>query len=172
MENKIVDIILDDDRVISVELYPDKAPKTVENFLKLVEKNYYDGVVFHRIIDKFMIQTGGYKIVGNTLMEADDAEPIYGEFAANGFEQNDLKHKVGVISMARTSDPNSASGQFFLCAANCSHLNGQYAAFGMAIDETSIMNILDISHVDTCHIGGYFTDFPQTPISVKTIKVR
>ena len=134
MENPIIVITLEDERKITLELYPDIAPISVENFLKLVDDKYFDGVVFHRIIEGFMIQTGGYKIEDNTLTELPETKAIKGEFASNGFEQNTLKHELGVISMARTGVKDSATSQFFICAATCPWLDGEYAAFGKVID--------------------------------------
>ena len=148
MNNPQIKIILKDGREINAELYPEVAPITVANFLKLIDERYFDGVIFHRVIDRFMIQTGGYYIEGNTLMEKEGAKTIKGEFASNGVE-NTLKHKIGVLSMARTNDPNSASGQFFICSASCAHLDGAYAAFGKVVDELSLATVLDISHVET-----------------------
>ena len=169
--NPKVTIVLEDGREINCELYPEIAPISVKNFLSLVEKNFYDGVIFHRVIDRFMIQTGGYYIENNTLLDKLGCEPIYGEFASNGFENN-LKHKIGVLSMARTNDPNSASSQFFICSASCAHLDGQYAAFGKVLDEESLANVLDISHVETTNIGYGFSDFPVEPVIIKTILVK
>jgi len=165
---RVFRILLEDGRTINIEVYPEVAPKTVENFIKLVDSNYYEGVVFHRVIDKFMIQTGGYYIDGNVLCEKESNETIVGEFASNGFENN-IKHKLGVVSMARTNDPNSASGQFFICSASCPWLDGNYAAFAKVIDDESIRTVLDISHVQTTNIGGGFTDFPVEPITIKSI---
>lgn len=117
-----------------------------------------------------MIQTGHYYIKNNTLCEKEECESIIGEFEKNGITNN-LKHKVGVISMARTNEPNSASDQFFICTANCSHLDSMYAAFGKVIDETSLMHVLDISHVETVNVGYGFSDFPINPIVIKTIEI-
>lgn len=169
MNKVLIEIILLDGRTIKAELYPDVAPKTVENFIKLVKEKYYDGVIFHRVIDHFMIQTGGYYITENTLNDK-ETESIFGEFTANGF-QNDLKHKIGVLSMARTSDPNSASGQFFICSASCPHLDGQYAAFGKVVSDLDVRVVLDISQVETTNIGYGFSDFPVEPITIKTINL-
>lgn len=168
MENPQIKIILEDGREINAELYPEVAPITVANFLQLIDERYFDGVIFHRVINRFMIQTGGYYIEGNTLIDKSDAKTIKGEFASNGVENN-LKHKLGVLSMARTNDPNSASGQFFICSASCSHLDGSYAAFGKVTDELSIATVLDISHAPTTNIGYGFADFPIDPIVIKTI---
>ena len=101
-------------------------------------------------------------------MDKEGANTIKGEFASNGVENN-LKHKLGVLSMARTNDPNSASGQFFICSASAPHLDGSYAAFGKVTDELSIATVLDISHVQTTNIGYGFADFPAQPIVIKTI---
>lgn len=166
-----VKIILDDEREIKLELYEDIAPISVNNFLKLVKEKYYDGVIFHRVIDKFMIQTGGYILDQNRLIEKEKTPSIKGEFKSNGIENN-LKHKYGVISMARTMDKNSASSQFFICASNCSHLDGEYAAFGKTIDDASLATVLDISHVETINIGAGFNDFPKKPIRIKTIVIE
>ena len=113
----LIDVL--DFGAIEVELLKEYAPKTVENFVKLVEDNYFENSSFHRIIKGFMIQGG----IGKTK-----ADPIFGEFSSNGFK-NDLKHTKGVISMARTNDPNSASSQFFIMHEDSPHLDGAYAAF-------------------------------------------
>lgn len=165
-----IQILLNTEDVINLELYRDVAPKSVDNFIKLVNENYYDNTVFHRIIDGFMIQTGGYKIENNTLLELGNANTIEGEFASNGFN-NPLKHELGVISMARTSDPNSASSQFFICAGTANWLDGEYAAFGKTIDEASNEVILKVAAVKTMNIGGGFSDFPTLDINVVSIKV-
>lgn len=169
MENPIIIITLDEDRQITLELYPEIAPISVANFLKLVDEKYYDGVCFHRIIEGFMIQTGGYYIDDMTLCDKPTTTPIKGEFASNGVENN-LKHELGVISMARTSDPNSATGQFFICSATTPHLDGSYAAFGKTVDDASNQVVLDISKVETGNIGYGFTDFPLVPVIIKSIR--
>jgi peptidyl-prolyl cis-trans isomerase B (cyclophilin B) len=110
---------------IDVELYPEAAPRTVENFLRLVDEGFYDGLIFHRVIPGFMIQGGDPE--GNGT--GGSAQTIPGEFSSNGFV-NALAHDRGVLSMARTSDPNSASSQFFIMVAKAPHLDGLYAAFG------------------------------------------
>lgn len=165
----IIVITLKDDRQIKVELYPDVAPITVANFLKLVDQEFYDGVCFHRVIPGFMIQTGGYYLDEYTLNEKPEVESIKGEFSSNGVE-NDLLHTLGVISMARTSIKDSASSQFFICSADVPHLDGEYAAFGKVIDEESLKVVLEISAVPTMNIGYGFTDFPQFPVEIKTIR--
>ena len=113
---------------IVLRLRPDVAPKSVANFQKLVKNGHYEGKIFHRVIQEFMIQGGGYDGT-NTLHKADT---VQGEFKSNGV-QNDLLHVRGVISMARTDDPDSASNQFFICDATSEHLNGKYAAFGYVL---------------------------------------
>ncbi len=112
--------------IMKGELYPEKAPKTVENFVKLVKDGFYDGLIFHRCIPGFMIQGGCPEGSG---MGGPGWE-IEGEFAANGHPENDIKHEKGVLSMARAMDPNSAGSQFFIMVAKAPHLDGQYAAFG------------------------------------------
>lgn len=169
MKNPIIVITLEDDRQIKLELYPEIAPITVENFLKLVDEKYFDGVCFHRVIYNFMIQTGGYYLDGYTLSEKEEVPSIKGEFEKNGVE-NDLLHTLGVISMARSNDMNSASSQFFICSADAPHLDGSYAAFGKTIDEESNNVVLEISETPTINIGYGFSDFPQFPIVIKTIR--
>lgn len=167
-----VQIVLTTNEKINLELYEDIAPKSVENFVKLAKKGYYNGTIFHRVIKDFMIQTGGYYVNDEgTLYELDETEAIYGEFASNGFEQKGLKHELGVISMARTSDPNSATSQFFLCSATCTWLDGEYAAFGKTTDEASNDVILRISNVETYAPHYAFQNFPIDLIVVKEIKI-
>lgn len=122
----IVRIEMENGDVIRAELYPEIAPKTVENFIKLVKESFFDGTIFHRVIPGFMVQ-GGDGINGK------QADSIVGEFTSNGFENN-LKHERGVLSMARTMVPNSASSQFFIMVENSPHLDGDYAAFGKVIE--------------------------------------
>ena len=165
-----IEITLTNSKKIRLELDTQYAPKTVEHFVNLVKQNYFDGTIFHRIIENFMIQTGGYKVEENTLMEMPPVESIQGEFASNGFN-NELSHDLGVISMARTSDKNSATSQFFICAATCPWLDGEYAAFGKTIDEESKQVVLEVSKVETGNLGGGFTDFPYDLIGVETIRL-
>ncbi len=139
---------------ITVELRPDKAPKTVENFISLVRDGFYDGLIFHRVIKGFMIQGGG--------MTPDFTEKrcksIRGEFIANGFMGNDLKHKRGTLSMARTNVPDSASSQFFIMHEDAPHLDAQYAAFGQVVEG---MDVVD--KIAGCKTGryGYYSDVPR-----------
>lgn len=130
---KTFTITMDNGDVIKGELYPDKAPKTVENFEKLANEGFYDGLNFHRVIPGFMIQSGDP--AGNGT--GGPGYSIPGEFKANGFAQNDLKHTRGVLSMARAQDPNSAGSQFFIMHKNAPHLDGSYAAFGRVTDGMS-----------------------------------
>ena len=149
---------------ITLELYPDKAPETVRNFLSLVESGFYNGLIFHRVIRGFMIQGGGMtKEFGEK-----PADSIRGEFIANGFMANDIKHKRGVISMARTSDPDSASSQFFIMHDDAPHLDAQYAAFGKVTDG---MDVVDkIANVRTGRYGWY-SDVPRTPIVITEAEI-
>jgi peptidyl-prolyl cis-trans isomerase B (cyclophilin B) len=128
MQNPIVTIEMATGKKIEVELFPQTAPNTVKNFISLVSKGYYNGTIFHRVIPGFMIQGGDPTGTGT----GGPGYGIFGEFASNRFP-NDLKHKRGVISMARSGQPNSAGSQFFLMVADSTHLDGQYAAFGNVI---------------------------------------
>ena len=144
-----------DGGVMKAELYPNIAPITVANFLKLVEEKFFDGLIFHRVISGFMIQGGGY----DADMNHKEADSIKGEFAANGVT-NDLKHTRGVLSMARTSFPNSASSQFFIMHADAPHLDGQYAAFGKL---TEGFDVLD-------RIANVKTNFADSPLDAQVIE--
>ncbi len=128
-KNPIVTIEMDCGDTIRLELYPDIAPNTVKNFMSLVQKGFYNGLIFHRVIPGFMIQGGDPN--GNGM--GGPGYGIKGEFSGNGFN-NSLKHERGVISMARSGNPNSAGSQFFIMVANSTHLDGQYAAFGKVIE--------------------------------------
>ncbi len=169
--NPIIIITLTDGRTINIELYPEVAPKSVANFLKLVEAKHYDGVIFHRVIENFMIQTGQYYIDGNFIKDKPETDPIKGEFTENGFK-NDLLHELGVISMARTNDPNSATSQFFICSASSPHLDGKYAAFGKTIDESSNEVVLDISKTAIGYLGPGFEHFPVNPVTIASIRIK
>lgn len=122
-------ITMENGDTMSAELYPEIAPKTVENFVKLVNEKFYDGLIFHRVISGFMIQGGDPQGTGM----GGPGYSIVGEFSSNGFP-NDLKHTRGVLSMARAMDPNSAGSQFFIMHQDAPHLDGQYAAFGKLTD--------------------------------------
>lgn len=130
MLHPIAKLVLSDGQEILLELYPEKAPQTVANFIYLANQGFYDGLIFHRIIDGFMVQGGDPEGTGR----GGPGYCIEGEFALNNHPENDITHAVGVISMARRSYPyNSAGSQFFICVADCSGLDGQYAAFGKVI---------------------------------------
>lgn len=161
--NKIA-IELMDGRVMRAELDEKSAPITVANFLKLVDENFFAGLIFHRVIKNFMIQGGGMY----QNLEEKHTSAIKGEFIQNGVN-NPIKHNVGTLSMARTMDPNSASSQFFICVAPCAYLDGQYAAFGKLCDEESEKIAIDISSVQTTSFRWY-DDVPLQPIVIKTIK--
>ena len=133
--NPIVTITMEDDSEIKLELYPDIAPNTVNNFISLIQEEYYDGVIFHRVIPGFMVQGGDPD--GNGT--GGPGYSIEGEFSSNGFENN-LKHERGVISMARTMDPNSAGSQFFIMVDDAPHLDGEYAAFGKVLEGMEIVD--------------------------------
>lgn len=126
---KIVRIEMENGDVMRAELYPETAPETVKNFIELVEKGFYDGTIFHRVIPGFMIQGGDPDGTG----AGGPGYGIKGEFAANGIENN-LKHDRGVLSMARSTHPDSAGSQFFIMVAKSPHLDGQYAAFGKVVE--------------------------------------
>lgn len=158
MKNDII-ITMQSGDVITAELYPATAPLTVANFLKLVEEKFFDGMIFHRVISGFMIQGGGYTADGDQK----EAESIKGEFAANGVA-NDLKHTRGVLSMARTSFPNSASSQFFIMHQDAPHLDGQYAAFGKV--KSGIEVVDKIAETKT-----NFMDQPVEPQVIASIRV-
>jgi len=133
--NPVLTFELKNGKQIKVELYPDIAPNTVKNFVSLVQKGYYDGLIFHRVIKGFMIQGGCPD--GNGM--GGPGYSIKGEFNINGF-QNDLKHSRGVISMARSMNPNSGGSQFFLMHKDSPHLDGQYAGFGMIVEGIEVVD--------------------------------
>ena len=159
MESKKIKIIMENGKEIIAELYPEVAPKTVENFMKLVQEHFYDGIIFHRVIKGFMIQGGDPTGTGMSGSK----EKIVGEFSANGF-QNELKHERGVLSMARTMDPDSASSQFFIMHQDAPHLDGQYAAFGQVIEG---MDVVD----EIAEIATDFRDKPIVDQRIKTIEI-
>lgn len=158
-----IKIILEDGREMNAALDEKAAPLTVANFEKLIDKDFFAGLIFHRVIPGFMIQGGGM----DEKMKQKKADTVKGEFASNGV-RNPIKHEVGVLSMARTMVKDSASSQFFICVADCSYLDGEYAAFGKLSDEQSIQVAKDISLVKTGSVG-YYDDVPVKPIKIKTI---
>lgn len=164
MNNPKIKIVVKDFGTMTAELYPEKAPKTVENFLGLVKSGFYSGLIFHRVISGFMIQGGGYdEGFGET-----NAPAINGEFASNGFPQNDLKHTRGVLSMARTNNPNSASSQFFIMHQNAPYLDRQYAGFGAIIEGIEVVD--KIAAVPTGRMG-WFDDVPRVPVVIEKMEV-
>lgn len=145
------------------ELYPEVAPITVENFMGLVRTKFFDGLIFHRVIPGFMIQGGGF----DTNFDQKEARSIKGEFRANGIK-NDLKHERGVLSMARTSAPNSASSQFFIMHARAPHLDGQYAAFGKVYEGLEVID--KIANVPTTVKMWMYQDCPRKDVVITTIE--
>ena len=160
MSNPIVTIEMEDGGVMKAELYPEIAPNTVNNFISLVKKGFYDGVIFHRVIPGFMIQGGDPKGVGI----GGPGYCIRGEFTSNGFK-NDLKHSRGVLSMARTMAPNSAGSQFFIMHEDSPHLDGQYAAFGKVIEGIEVVDKL-------CSVRTDYNDKPRIPQVMKKVTVE
>ena len=164
MANPIIKITVKDIGSMTAELYPEKAPKTVENFINLAKSGFYEGLIFHRVIKNFMIQGGGF----TQDMEQKKAPAIMGEFASNGFVQNDLKHTRGVLSMARTQDPDSASSQFFVMHKDAPHLDGQYAGFGMVVEGIDVVD--KIANVQTCS-RGWYDDVPRIPVVIEKVEL-
>jgi len=160
MANPIVRITMDSGKVIRLELYPETAPITVENFLDLVKKGFYNGLTFHRIISGFMIQGGDPD--GNGM--GGPGYSIKGEFKSNGVD-NPLKHEKGVISMARSMDPNSAGSQFFIMHEAAPHLDGQYAAFGKVIEGLDVVD--ELASVETG-----FQDAPVEKVIMEKVEVE
>lgn len=154
------EITMEDGGVITVGLCGDYAPETVDNFISLAENGFYDGLTFHRVISGFMIQGGDP--LGNGTGGSD--KNIKGEFASNGFDKNTITHARGVISMARASDPDSASSQFFIMHQNNDYLDGDYAAFGFVT--SGIEEVDKIAEVETDS-----SDKPTTPVVIKSVKI-
>ena len=160
MQNPIVTFTMADGSVMKAELYPEIAPNSVNNFISLVKKGFYDGLTFHRVIPGFMIQGG----CPNGTGMGGPGYSIRGEFAHNGFA-NDLKHTPGVLSMARAMNPNSAGSQVFIMHKTSPHLDGEYAAFGKVIEGLDVVDA----------IAGVRTDFrdkPLSPVVMKTVTVE
>lgn len=158
-QNPIVTIEMEGGSLIKAELYPEIAPNTVNNFIDLIQKGYYDGLIFHRVIRGFMIQGGCPEKTGM----GGPGYGIKGEFLANGFD-NQMKHDKGVLSMARTAAPNSAGSQFFIMHEHSPHLDGQYAAFGKVIEGLDVVD----------EIAGQYTDRmdrPEADQIMKTVTV-
>lgn len=155
MSNPVVTITMENGDVMKAELYPEVAPNTVNNFISLVKKGFYDGLIFHRVISGFMIQGGCPDGTGT----GGPGYRIKGEFSQNGFS-NDLKHKPGVLSMARSMSPDSAGSQFFIMHKAAPHLDGAYAAFGQIIEG---MDIVD-------KIADVRTDYSDRPMKEQKIR--
>lgn len=160
MPNPIVTIEMENQDIIKIELYPDIAPNTVNNFISLVKNNFYDGIIFHRVIEGFVIQGGCPYGTGT----GGPGYRIKGEFTANNFK-NDLKHTPGVISMARSYHPDSAGSQFFIMHEASPHLDGHYAAFGKVIEGLDVVD--KIAKVETDH-----NDRPIQPQVMKRVTVE
>ena len=156
--NPKVKITMESGDVMTAELYPEIAPVSVENFLKLIDDGYYNGLTFHRVISGFMLQGGCPKGDGT----GGPGWQIKGEFSKNGITNN-LKHTKGILSMARSMDPNSAGSQFFIMHKASPHLDGSYAAFGKVVEGEDIID--KIAYVETD-----YSDRPKTPVVIKTIE--
>ncbi len=159
-KNPIVTITMENDKEIKIELYPDVAPNTVKNFISLVNKGFYNGLIFHRVIKNFMIQGGDPEGIGI----GGPGYSIPGEFLSNGFK-NDLKHTAGVISMARSQMPDSAGSQFFIMHRDSPHLDGQYAAFGKVTEGIEVVNEIAETATD-------YSDKPLEPQVMKSVTVE
>lgn len=159
-KNPVVTITMENGSQIKAELYPEKAPNSVRNFISLVKKGYYNGIIFHRVIRGFMIQGGCPQGAGT----GGPGYSIKGEFAMNGFD-NDLVHTEGVLSMARAMDPNSAGSQFFIMHKKSPHLDRQYAAFGKVIE--GLEEVDKIANVETNHM-----DRPTEEQKMKEVTVE
>ena len=160
MSNPIVTITMANGDIMKAELYPDVAPNTVNNFISLVKKGFYDGLVFHRVIRGFMIQGGCPQGTGM----GGPGYSIKGEFSYNGFA-NDLKHTPGVLSMARAMNPNSAGSQFFIMHETSPHLDGQYPAFGKVTEGMDVVNKIAETTTD-------YSDRPLEPQMIKSMTVE
>ena len=159
-QNPIVTITMANGDVMKAELYPEIAPNTVNNFISLVNKGYYNGLIFHRVIAGFMIQGGCPD--GNGM--GGPGYSIRGEFSQNGFK-NTLKHTEGVLSMARAMNPNSAGSQFFIMHKNSPHLDGQYAAFGKLVEGLAVVDKI-------AQVGTDWSDRPMVPQIIDTMTVE
>ena len=160
MSNPIVTFTMKDGSVMKAELYPEIAPNSVNNFISLVKKGFYNGLTFHRVIPGFMIQGG----CPNGTGMGGPGYSIRGEFAHNGFA-NDLKHTPGVLSMARAMNPNSAGSQFFIMHKTSPHLDGEYAAFGKVTEGLEVVDTIANVRTD-------FRDKPLSPVVMETVTVE
>ena len=160
MKNPIVTITMENGKVMKAELYPEVAPNTVNNFISLINKKFYDGIIFHRVIPGFMIQGGCPEGTGM----GGPGYSIKGEFSRNGFK-NELKHSRGVLSMARTMIPDSAGSQFFIMVADAPHLDDQYASFGKVIEGMEVADEIVNAKTD-------YNDKPYEDQVIKTMEVE
>ena len=160
MANPIVTFTMENGDVMKAELYPEIAPTSVNNFVNLVQKGFYDGLIFHRVIAGFMIQGGDPEGTGM----GGPGYGIKGEFAQDGFA-NDLKHSAGVLSMARSMMPNSAGSQFFIMHKDAPHLDGAYAAFGKIIEGMDVVNKI-------AEVATDYSDRPMEDQRMKTVTVE
>ena len=165
-ELPIATIKVKDFGVIKAELYPDKAPNTVNNFISLANSGFYDGLIFHRVIEGFMNQGGDPDGIGT----GGPGYSIKGEFSNNGYTKNDLKHTAGVLSMARSNDPDSAGSQFFIMAEDASSLDGKYAAFGKVVNGLDVVEAINNTEVEKNKSTGEKST-PVTPIVIEEIRV-
>ncbi len=159
-QNPIITFEMENGDIMKAELYPQIAPNTVNNFISLVNKGFYDGLIFHRVINGFMIQGGDPEGTGM----GGPGYGIKGEFAQNGFA-NDLKHSAGVLSMARSMMPNSAGSQFFIMHKDAPHLDGAYAAFGKIIEGMDVVNKI-------AEVATDYSDRPMEDQRMKTVTVE
>ncbi len=159
-QNPIITFEMENGDIMKAELYPQVAPNTVNNFISLVNKGFYDGLIFHRVINGFMIQGGDPEGTGM----GGPGYGIKGEFAQNGFA-NDLKHSAGVLSMARSMMPNSAGSQFFIMHKDAPHLDGAYAAFGKVIEGMDVVNKI-------AEVATDYSDRPMEDQRMKTVTVE
>lgn len=168
-KNPLCEIYLSTGQSIRLELYKDIAPESVSNFIELANDGFYNGILFHRIIAGFVIQAGGFELQQNAIIQKESPNgTIKGEFVANGVK-NSLQHTAGVISMARASDYNSGSSQFFICAGDCrDSLDGNYAGFGKVIDEESMEVVLDLGRTPTTDSYLFYGSIPVPSQDVPT----
>ena len=159
--NTVVRVKMQNGGEFAIELMPDYAPQTVENFVNLVEEGFYDGLIFHRVIAGFMAQGGDPTGTGM----GGSGTNIRGEFRSNGFEANTLKHERGVISMARSMQKDSASSQFFICFEDAPHLDGEYAAFGKVIEGMEVVDSF-------AEVPTDYSDKPLQPIIIETMTIE
>ena len=159
--NPVVTFTMQGGKTFKAELYPDKAPNTVNNFISLVRNHFYDGLTFHRVIEGFMIQGGDP--AGNGT--GGPGYTIKGEFRSNGYPANDIKHLRGVLSMARSMMPDSAGSQFFIMHRNAAHLDGQYAAFGKVTEGMEVVDSIAVVDTD-------MRDRPLQPQVIETVTVE